>query len=290
MSLGSWFLSFLKKLLGIGNPPTEGVTEFSSNAIQKALCIGINNYPGTGSDLNGCVNDARDWSDFLKEKGYEVKRYLDRGATKLKVSRAIKDIVAKAKSGDSIVITYSGHGTFVKGDASGDEPDGKDEAWYLYDGIWTDDSIRSALSKLNSGVNLTIISDSCYSGTVTRAMARAQQETDSPKIKYMPPESDEDALALPLLPTKKKMFQAEESMNHVLITGCSDTEYSYDTSFNGKYNGAFSYFTLKILRVLGPCSYNEFYEELRKKLPSGSLPQTPQCEGPEEKKASTMFA
>ena len=28
---------------------------------KRALCIGINDYPGTGSDLAGCVNDAHDW-------------------------------------------------------------------------------------------------------------------------------------------------------------------------------------------------------------------------------------
>ena len=29
---------------------------------KHALCIGINDYPGTGSDLSGCVNDANDWA------------------------------------------------------------------------------------------------------------------------------------------------------------------------------------------------------------------------------------
>ena len=32
---------------------------------KKALCIGINDYPGTQNDLNGCVNDARDWAAAL---------------------------------------------------------------------------------------------------------------------------------------------------------------------------------------------------------------------------------
>ena len=31
----------------------------------RALCIGINNYPGTNMDLAGCVNDANDWADEL---------------------------------------------------------------------------------------------------------------------------------------------------------------------------------------------------------------------------------
>ena len=33
-----------------------------------ALCIGINDYPGTGSDLSGCVNDANDWGKILAAK------------------------------------------------------------------------------------------------------------------------------------------------------------------------------------------------------------------------------
>lgn len=28
---------------------------------RRALCTGINDYPGTDSDLAGCVNDAADW-------------------------------------------------------------------------------------------------------------------------------------------------------------------------------------------------------------------------------------
>jgi hypothetical protein len=27
---------------------------------KHALCIGINDYPGTKMDLDGCVNDAKD--------------------------------------------------------------------------------------------------------------------------------------------------------------------------------------------------------------------------------------
>ena len=39
---------------------------------KRALCIGINDYPGTGSDLAGCVNDANDWGDALQGRGFEV--------------------------------------------------------------------------------------------------------------------------------------------------------------------------------------------------------------------------
>ena len=33
---------------------------------KRAVCIGINDYPGTYNDLSGCVNDANDWADLLR--------------------------------------------------------------------------------------------------------------------------------------------------------------------------------------------------------------------------------
>ena len=35
---------------------------------RKALCVGINDYPGNESDLRGCVNDARAWAELLVER------------------------------------------------------------------------------------------------------------------------------------------------------------------------------------------------------------------------------
>ena len=32
---------------------------------KKALCVGINDYPYDGSDLNGCINDATGWAELL---------------------------------------------------------------------------------------------------------------------------------------------------------------------------------------------------------------------------------
>ena len=49
---------------------------------KKALCIGINNYPGTHMDLQGCVNDAQDWSAVLTARGYKTTLLLDDKATK----------------------------------------------------------------------------------------------------------------------------------------------------------------------------------------------------------------
>jgi len=48
---------------------------------KRAICIGINNYPGTDSDLSGCVNDAKDWAKVLRERDFSVQTLIDRQAT-----------------------------------------------------------------------------------------------------------------------------------------------------------------------------------------------------------------
>jgi hypothetical protein len=55
-----------------------------------ALCIGINDYPGTGSDLSGCVNDVRDWSALLQKKEFAVLQIVDKKATGQNIRSALQ--------------------------------------------------------------------------------------------------------------------------------------------------------------------------------------------------------
>ena len=100
--------------------------------VKRALCIGINNYPGTQMDLAGCVNDANDWADELGARGFTVARLLDAQATKAAMLAAMRELIGKGVAGDTLVITFSGHGTYVP-DANGDESDGLDEGLCPYD-------------------------------------------------------------------------------------------------------------------------------------------------------------
>src|SRR4030065_603519 len=92
---------------------------------RRALCIGINDYPGTGSDLAGCVNDANDWAAAFTDRGFTVKKLIDRQAPGNAIRKAIESLVTGARKGDSIVVQYSGHGSFVP-DEDGDEQGGTD--------------------------------------------------------------------------------------------------------------------------------------------------------------------
>jgi hypothetical protein len=57
--------------------------------MKRAVCIGINNYPGIFNDLKGCVNDAKDWSALLQGFGFDVSLMLDSQATARNVKAAL---------------------------------------------------------------------------------------------------------------------------------------------------------------------------------------------------------
>nr|HQU89930.1 caspase family protein [Denitromonas sp.] len=137
---------------------------------KRALTIGINDYPGTDGDLSGCINDAQDWAAVLGGKGYAVTSLLDEAATLDAMVEKIGDLITSAVKGDSLIITYSGHGTWVP-DRSGDEADGRDEALCPHDigdgKILLDDDLRNLFDQRPAGVRVVLIPDSCHSGSVT---------------------------------------------------------------------------------------------------------------------------
>ena len=217
--------------------------------MKQAICVGINNYPGTLNDLQGCVNDANDWAGLLTEFGFDVEVLLDNQGTRENIKTALRNLVSALGPGDYGVFTYSGHGTYNR-DTNGDEPDSYDEALYVYDGILLDDELREILNDLQSQVSLTFISDSCFSGTVTRAQ---EDTTHYAKPRYMPVLGYD-----PLIPIKQR-FLAEADMLELLLSGCSDSEYSYDAYINGRYNGAMSRYAIDTIRANSGATFNEFY-------------------------------
>lgn len=247
--------------------------------MKKAVCVGINDYPGILNDLKGCVNDANDWAELLTEFEFDVQVLLDNQGTRENIKAVLRDLVSALRPGDYGVFTYSGHGTYNR-DTGGDEPDSYDEALYVYDGLLLDDELREILDDLRPGASMVVISDSCYSGTVTRL-----DEDDS---HYAKPRFVPVVGYTPLIPVKQR-FLAEAEMLELLLTGCSDTELSYDAFINGRYNGAMSRYAIDAIRANPEATFNGFYSLLRQALPSQEYPQTPQLEGTEENKSRELF-
>jgi hypothetical protein len=252
---------------------------------KRALCIGINDYPGSGSDLSGCVNDCKDWADALAARGFAVIRLLDGEAAKAPMAAAIGDLVGNAVKGDTVVITYSGHGTWVP-DESGDEPDGRDEGLCPWDIVTTgqvllDDELHALFTQRAAGVRVVLISDSCHSGSVTRG-DESDLDPGLPRARFLPPAVWMKNV-LPATTARPATLRSgfTRSGGDVLLAGCNDTQYSWDTRFNGRPNGAFTFYALKALAGLpADASYEAWYKKITPAyLPSTQLPQNPQIFG-----------
>ena len=264
--------------------------------MKRSLHIGINDYPGTGSDLSGCVNDANDWRAALAEKGFETISLLDEEATKSNMHEAISKIVGDTGRDDIAVITYSGHGTWIA-DEDGDEPDGRDEALCPHDitegNVLTDDELYDIFSDRRRGARIIMISDSCHSGTVNRARTIMPGAENDPwnfqKIRFLAPEFYLKGDAARLRRARQvENVKASGKIRaaSVLLSGCKDDEYSYDAWFNGRPNGAFTYVALHTLKDLaGDAVYRDWYRSIREILPHVNYPQTPQLSGSWQQRA-----
>ncbi|MGB7539728.1 MAG: caspase family protein [Anaerolineales bacterium] len=261
-----------------------------------ALCIGINDYPGTESDLAGCVNDADDWSAELARRGFSTGRLIDRQATGKAMRSGIQKILAGAVAGDLVVVQYSGHGSFVP-DEDGDEPDGTDECLCPYDvrsrGPITDDELFDLYSARKTGVKLVMISDSCNSGTVSRFApittppdARGVKARHT-SVRFLPPAAFLTKRETARFGIRRAVQRSSPPGRNasLLLAGCQETEYSYDAYFQGRPNGAFTFVALQTLAKLAKsATYADWYEAIRNVLPSREYPQTPNLYGPKSMK------
>ena len=268
---------------------------------KKALCVGINDYPYDGTDLNGCVNDAKGWAEVLVSQfefpQSDVKLLLDSEATKSNVMAGLKSLLTGAKAGDILVFTNSSHGTYVA-DATGDEPK-YDEAICPYDCAETlivDDELRDLFAKMPKDVHLAVISDSCFSGTVTRvALADAipgLKTPDDRRARFLSPAlRGKPVLENPWKARPKRLDKYPESrMMEVLLSGCTDKEYSYDARIGGVYHGAMTYFALQALREANyKLTYGQLHTRLLALLDEAEYPQHPQLEGNKVNKKRLVF-
>lgn len=254
---------------------------------RTALCVGIN-YPGTSAELYGCRNDAEDWSAALRARGYEVNTLLDDHATRAAMMAAISSIVGTAERGDTVVITFSGHGTYVA-DTSGDEPDGADEALCPADVfagyVITDDELADVFQNRERGVRLVLVSDSCHSGTVARYLS-APSGAQVSRIRFLPPRSFTSNVPLGTPRVRSRLVSSA-----LLLSGCRDHEYSYDAWFGGRANGAMTRAALDTLANLpaGGATFRQWHKNVRAFLPSASYPQSPQLFGTSTQKGWRVF-
>ena len=264
---------------------------------KKALCVGINDYPYDGSDLNGCVNDANAWAAVLKELyGFaDVALLLDAEATRVRMLDGLKTLLAGAAAGDVLVFTNSSHGSY-RADTDGDE-EKYDEILCPYDiadNDIADDDLRQLFANLPAGVHLTVVLDNCHSGTATRASVSdiipGLRTPDDRRVRFLSPAlRGGKVLENPwAAKPKRQIAHPESAMKEVLLSGCTDKQYSYDASIEGTYHGAMTFYAIKAIRESpGLLTYNRLHKRIASLIED--YPQNPQLEGSSANKRRKLF-
>lgn len=155
----------------------------------KALLFGINSYKQI-SNLRGCENDVRNMARLLTEQfGFresQLRQHLSQEVTKQTVADGFEWLLDGARAGDRLVLHFSGHGSNIQRD-SGDEP--IDELICLYDmdidnpeTYLVDDELGQWMDRVPAGVRMTVVLDTCHSGTGTRRIATGRGAAKSPLL------------------------------------------------------------------------------------------------------------
>ena len=263
-----------------------------------SLHIGLNNvspdaYAGWDGPLAACEFDANDMEALAKAKGMKPTVLLTKKATRASVLAGMRGAAKALKAGDLFFMSFSGHGGQVP-DVSGEEDDRKDETWCLFDGQLIDDELYFELSKFAAGVRVLVLSDSCHSGTMTRApLVPVTTPGQRPKLMpasvamrtYREHQAFYDKLQLDVAKAAgKAAVDPDTALANVaasgrltaivqdfkpavlLISGCQDNQ----TSMDGDQNGAF---TEQLLRVWNQGAFTGSYGSFHARVKAG-LPPT----------------
>jgi hypothetical protein len=236
----------------------------------RSLHIGLNlvdpkHYGGWSGPLAACEADANDMAAIAKGQGMVVTTLLTKAATRKAVLGQLRKAAQALSKGDLFFLSYSGHGGQVA-DATGDEADKQDETWCLYDSQLIDDELYFELGQFAAGVRILVLSDSCHSGTVTRA--RPAPPPPGMRAKLMPSDvglrvyeqhrdfydrlqadvakaagkaslADPDAVLATLSLQGGRIQSIAKRLRAavILISGCQDNQVALDGDHNGAFTG-----------------------------------------------------
>jgi len=273
----------------------------------QSLHLGLNSvdpkhYGGWSGDLVACEFDAKDMATLATAQRMKATTLLTARATRANVLKAIRAAAKSLSAGSLFFLTYSGHGGQIP-DVTGEEEDKKDETWCLYDGELIDDELFNELAGFAEGVRVLVLSDSCHSGTVTRARV-PDTVAGIGRSKMMPPsvamrtytmhqrfyddlqkkvaadagrvrDVDPDAALAQLhagATDRLTSLAAKTNAAVLLISGCQDNQ----TSLDGDHNGAF---TEQLLRVWNNGRFNpragtyiNFHGAIKAGMPASQTP------------------
>ena len=243
-----------------------------------SIHIGVNyvdreHYGNDVIPLDTCEQDAKEMQSIALSQNFKSSfLLLSENATRDAVKSAIESASRELKEGDILLVSYSGHGGFIA-DISGDEEDGLDETWCLYDAQLLDDELNQLWTLFNEGVRIFILSDSCHSGTVAKARNEPEVDTKLFKKKLLSYEVGKNIyfankdfyrnLEIEVGDVDEKEIKASIK----LFAACQDPQVSYTLMLAEN-----SIFTAKVKEVWNKGqfvgTYEEFFEMVKEKVSS----------------------
>jgi len=173
--------------------PMPGASNTNNTSrTRRALCVGIDSYPGRNA-LEGCVADSERWESVLAHHGFAVEPLHNQAATRQRIVDLLQRTLSGSRAGDHVVFQFAGHGYQVE-DLDGDELNGTDQALVPVDfesgAQLIDDDLRAILQAAPEGVRITCLMDCCHSGSNTRLLgARAAPGALGGKARVLVPSS-----------------------------------------------------------------------------------------------------
>jgi len=235
-----------------------------------SLHIGLNRldpnaYFGWDGEPSSGEADARAMKAIADSQGFRSKLLPTEQATIHKVTSEIEK-AAKMKSHDIFLLTYSGHGDWIRDKK---DPTKKVAAWDLYDGQLSGDELFALWGKFKAGARILVISDSCHSGTVTYVIS-TERGTPPYVHRRLHHESRQESCQLAIPPNP---WAAEFDASVLLISACQDNQKAHqgpdyavftaallDVWDNGKFQGDYWAFYENIMsEMLGPEQTPNFF-------------------------------
>lgn len=272
----------------------------------RALLVGVSQYDETIGlpALRGPRNDVRLLKEVLIARGVTQITVLADGVagannpTHAAILAAMADLARTSKAGDLAIITLSGHGT-RQPDMNGDETDGLDEVFLpadvgraeqgsrLYPNALVDDEIGAAVLAIRqTGADVWLVLDSCYSGSGLRAGAKGVASrwvdpaqlgvsglTGSTEVAGFGDAGGNDA------PGKVVAFYASRSSEKA-----SEINLTPDAANDDGWFGLFTSRLAARLQVGGAMTYRQLFQAVMADMnddlvPGGARMQTPGWEG-----------
>lgn len=284
---------------------------------KHAIIVAIADYPTNEKgetvwkDLSS-NNDIDLVKSMLTEQQFSESNctYLvDKDATPENLDKAFESLIGKLKEGDVFYFHYSGHGQQVadikpkkrKGIVGGDEKDGYDEAFALYNAPmkfdkkgeyemehhYVDDQMKvhfdNIRKKIGAKGQVVLVIDACHSGTSTRGTddpsVRGSIEVCAPANWKAGSESDSSEA----FGTDFNYDMNQPLGKMVAFFGCKAEQVNneYKPEGSDKRYGSLTYFLIQGMKKLGEnASYANLFSEVRKNmLVSFNGKQIPEIEG-----------